>query len=791
MPHRLAYSTQTTSLKADVPENIESLLRRTRILGSLALGAVAVSAAGLLALSMWGEQEVWLARRVSRITRESMTLATDRQTALRGYALSRDPRFLAPEHAARPQLREKLDSLIVLTAAVPSEHRRAVAFRDAITRWERDYGMLLTHGIVAPAALLQRATIDKARFDEVRRAYQGLLRAEELRYEQRVRWSRILRWVTLAALLAEIVGLAMLLAKLARRTERQMRQLGEQQVVLEEQAAELEHSVDQLRVAGDELESANESLRGEMESRMKAQEAAGRAEHRRAEVSARLEHVLESAPLALALHDNACRYERVNLAYTSITGRKPADFVGRMPAEMDVDPDRGAEVQRLIAEVIASGTAVLNLEIETHHEGPESRSWLGSIHPVRLDGVTITGAVAVVVETTEHRRLERQFLQAQKMEAIGQLAGGVAHDFNNLLTAIISYSDLVLDSLPPEDESRQDVGEIRHAAERAAVLTRQLLAVSRQQLVKPQSVRLNDVIHSMESMIRRLLPEDIELRLGLAEDLAPVEADPGQLEQVLLNLAVNARDAMPDGGIINVETANVMLTDVELQHRDGTSVKGGAYVMLSVSDTGIGMDDATQARILEPFFTTKELGRGTGLGLATVYGIVKQSDGFIWVYSEPGHGTVFKIHLPQSSVEHGSDAPAPAAVTRGGSERILLAEDDPIVAAVVRRALERLGYDVLEASDGESALSIFRLESHTIDLVITDIVMPQMSGSALVTELRRIAPDVRVLFMSGYSRDVIERRRIFDLGDAFLEKPFALDTLARKVREALAAAVTR
>jgi diguanylate cyclase (GGDEF)-like protein len=382
------------------------------------------------------------------------------------------------------------------------------------------------------------------------------------------------------------------------------------------------------------------------------------------------------------------------------------------------------------------------------------------------------------------RQSEEQLRQSQKMEAVGRLAGGVAHDFNNLLTAITGYSQLALNGLGDRDPVRKDIEEIRKAADRAASLTHQLLAFSRRQVLEPKVLDLNAVVADMETMLRRLIGEDIDLISILDPAAGQVTADPGQLEQVLLNLAVNARDAMPQGGKLVIETANAELDEAYAARH--VAVRPGPYVMLAVSDTGHGMDAETRARVFEPFFTTKEPGKGTGLGLSTVYGIVKQSGGHIWVYSEPEHGTTFKIYLPR--VEDAAETPVPHAqplTPAGGAETILLVEDDGGVRSLARRVLESKGYRVLEARQGDEALAISAWYDGPIALMLTDLVMPGKGGRELARCFASVRPDMRVLYMSGYTDNAIFQQQVFDPGTAFLSKPFTPDELARKVREVL------
>jgi two-component system cell cycle sensor histidine kinase/response regulator CckA len=403
--------------------------------------------------------------------------------------------------------------------------------------------------------------------------------------------------------------------------------------------------------------------------------------------------------------------------------------------------------------------------------------------------------VVLASDITERKRAEdalhateEQLRQSQKMEAVGKLAGGVAHDFNNLLTAISGHSELSLRRLGADDPLRRNVEVIKSASDRAASLTRQLLAFSRKQVLQPKVIDLNDVVVETNKLLRRLIGEDIDLLTVLEPSLGQIKADPGQITQVLMNLSVNARDAMPRCGKLTIETSNIYI-DEEYARRH-VSVAPGWYVMLAVSDTGCGMDDATQQRIFDPFFTTKEVGKGTGLGLSTVYGIVKQSGGNVWVYSEVGRGTTFKIYLPRTDkvvepleVSGGhDDAPA-------GTETVLLVEDEEIVRDMTHEILRMSGYHVLESSRGSEALAVCERHRGPIHLMLTDVVMPQMSGRELAERLIPLRPEMRVLYMSGYTDDAIVHHGVLDEGMAFIEKPFTPNALARKVRESLDARV--
>jgi hypothetical protein len=406
-----------------------------------------------------------------------------------------------------------------------------------------------------------------------------------------------------------------------------------------------------------------------------------------------------------------------------------------------------------------------------------------AVHEIQYGGQT--AALAVVMDITSRRQLEEQLRQAQKMEAIGMLTGGVAHDFNNLLTIITGYSQLILAKAPPDDPSRHSAEQIVKAAERAGELTGQLLAFSRRRTTQPKPLDLNAVVSSLSTMMRRLIGEDIELRLALGEDLGRVMADAGQIEQVLLNLAVNSRDAMPKGGVLTIETANAT---VERDHRGGIpALKSGAYVLLMVSDTGCGMDEATRAHIFEPFFTTKGAGAGTGLGLFTVAGIVKRSGGAVDVMSSPGRGSCFQVYLPLVERRLLAEPPAVSMAAAHGAETILLVEDEDMVRALVRETLEGKGYHVLEAAGPAQARALADGCPGRIHLLITDVVMPSASGPDLARALLRSRPDMKVLYISGHSERAIQKRGVKSRQVAFLPKPFSPAVLSCKVREVLEA----
>jgi len=509
-------------------------------------------------------------------------------------------------------------------------------------------------------------------------------------------------------------------------------------------------------------------------------EAKGRAALRAAEAG--YETLVEQAPVGIYRSNPEGRFLSANTALVRMLGYESAADLLRLDMARDVYADP-AERQGLVDRDTYSDRQYDDVEATWKRKDGGLLTVQLNVRAVRNAARQVEYYETFVRDVTEQRRLQQQVLQSQKMEAVGRLAGGIAHDFNNLLTVITSYSDLLLEDLGKDDPKRDDVEQVRKAAEGAASLTRQLLAFSRQQVLAPRVVSLNAVVDSLQKILRRVIGEDVELATALAPDLGAVKADVGQLEQVLMNLTVNARDAMPTGGKLTIETANVEHDPAYARAREGAAVS--RFVMLAVTDTGVGMDEATKARIFEPFFTTKEAGKGTGLGLATVYGIVNQSGGFIWVYSEPGNGTSFKIYLPRvDAPAEGVKAAGSVSVPRG-TETVLLVEDAAAVRAVAKQVLQRQGYTVLEAPHGEAALHLAQKHRGPIHLLLTDVVMPVLSGRRLAEQLAPLRPDMKVLYASGYTDDSVVRHGILESGTAYLQKPFTPDSLARKVREVL------
>ncbi len=492
-----------------------------------------------------------------------------------------------------------------------------------------------------------------------------------------------------------------------------------------------------------------------------------------------LETLIDATPGAIVALDTAGRVVTWSKAAERMFGWSEREMLGRCVPFIP-DRDRGEPDEAAVR--ILRGEAMLS-ESQRQRKDGTLIDVLSSAAPIINAQGQVAGSIAVLVDVTERRQLEEQLRQVVKMEGIGRLAGGIAHDFNNLLTVIGGRCHLVLGQLPAEHPIRRDIKIIGESGERAASLTRQLLAFSRSQILQPAVFDLNEMVSDMKTLLERLLREDVDLVLSLDPSIGQVIADRAQLEQVVLILAVNARDAMPEGGEFTLETRNVELDDAYVrQHVDA---RPGSYVVLSVCDSGTGMDAATRARIFEPFFTTKDVGKGRGLGLAAAYGILHQSHGHITVDSEPGKGTTFGIYLPRA----GADASALAATESGappcGTETVLLVEDEPSFRALTRELLEQSGYTVLESEDVQHALRIAEQHEGTIHLLLTDVVMPRMNGRALARAVQEFRPDIRVLYMSGYTDNVIVHQGILDPGTPFLQKSFTPGKLARKVREVL------
>jgi two-component system cell cycle sensor histidine kinase/response regulator CckA len=506
--------------------------------------------------------------------------------------------------------------------------------------------------------------------------------------------------------------------------------------------------------------------------------------HKRVEEAlVRLRKAVDASGEVIFMTDREGIITFINPEFTRLYGYTEAEVVGKVtPRVLKGGTMQPQEYDNFWRTILAK--RVVKGEFVNKTKAGKLVTVESSANPILDEQGKITGFLAIQRDATARKQLEDQLRQAQKMEAIGRLAGGVAHDFNNLLTIISGYGQLILEALPEKDPLRTQLTEVLKASERATSLTRQLLAFGRRQVLAPRVLDLNEVIADTEKMLRRLIGEDVEFVTVPGRELGHVKADPGQIEQVILNLAVNARDAMSEGGRLTIETSNVILDEAYADQH--VSVQPGPYVMLAVSDTGCGMAPETHARLFEPFFTTKEKGKGTGLGLATVYGIVKQSGGYIWVYSELGQGTTFKVYLPkiQETVEV-TPAPLMESPPAGGSETILLVEDDSSVRSLVHAVLESRGYKLLVARNGDDALFLAEQHKGPIHLLLTDVVMPGVSGRELAERLSPFHREMKILFMSGYTDNAIVHHGVLDANVRFLQKPFSPPALANKVRAVL------
>ncbi len=629
-------------------------------------------------------------------------------------------------------------------------------------------------GQVAPDRLA-----GKALFDRVRAKFATFITAEQTMYRERLQRDNIVAVVALLSVLIPVAVMIGVYYAMGRRVVSQASTMLDQQLRLEEQAVELEQQVQ-------EMEIANHDLSAALGDAAVSRATAMREITEREGVMALLDASLSSAPVGFAFYDRDLRFMRINAFAATIAGRPIEEIVGRTIREIVV-PEYAILVEITVRQVLESGEPVIDMRVATDVPpgSGQRRELIANYYPVRTPDGTVIGVGSVFLDITEREQLAEEARQLQKMEAVGRLAGGVAHDFNNLLTVIRSYCDLVLLETTNGRPMREELLEIRGAADRAAALARQLLTFSRKQIVVPRVFDLNEVATALEAMLVRTLPAHVKHTLALASDLGPMKADPGQIEQVLMNLAINAADAMPDGGCLTITTENATLAEDYARHHP--SVTPGEYVMLAVADTGIGMDSRTLARVFEPFFTTKPPGKGTGLGLSTVYGIVQQNGGHIDVDSQVGRGTTFRVYFPRAEEE----ISLPRRISGGRSAdtrhhgTVLVVEDEPSVRASLVRILERQGYIVLAAGHGGEAMRIAASHPAEIDLVISDLMMPEMSGREFVARFSAARPHTRVLFMSGYADDSVHAVGPRDEHQAFIEKPFTVDQITRKVRQVL------
>jgi two-component system, cell cycle sensor histidine kinase and response regulator CckA len=748
-----------------MPETLE-MTRLLRRLIWFSLGALLLVGAtvGGFFLSQGRAQRAFTQKReISRIGRTAAALATDRETGIRGYQLTHDQKSLVPEIIGRARLPGKLDSLAALTSSDSANVRRVQAISTALERWETEFAEPAIRGEVRGDSMLA----GKPQFDQVRAAFDTFLSASEadlLREAARVRSLQILGVALVLAELLAFVGILLFIIR--GRLMRQARELGHQQELLEQQAVELELQMAEMQATTDSLAEREETLR-------KSEE--------RYRYAARVSND--------AIYDwdvTSNRFEW-NEGLQGLFGY-PAEEIGTT-IEWIVSLLHPEDTDRVMGTFYAvfnkGGGSQWKADYRLRRKDGKYANAEGRAYIIRAADGTPKRVIGAISDHTQQQSLEGQLRQSQKMEAIGRLAGGIAHDFNNILTVIRMSSEFLLTDMHESDEKFQDATEIMKASDRASKLTRQLLAFSRHQVLNPTVLNLNEIVSGMDGMVRRVVAENIELVTDLAPDLRSVKADVGQMEQVLLNLVINAADAMPEGGRLSIRTSNTAIdATFSAKHLD---VPPGQYVSLTVTDTGIGMDEETVARIFEPFFTTKGVGKGTGLGLSTVHGIVTQSGGTVWVYSEPALGTTFKIFLPRAE---GTSTPTSTRIVEEPAappnETVLLVEDEEATRVAIHRNLARVGYTVVDAPNGIEALRLADSYPGTIDLLLTDSMMPEMGGAELVKQLRKQRPGISVLMMSGYTEDLAPTGGDGE-NEFFIEKPFNTADLLLAIRSAVRA----
>jgi PAS domain S-box-containing protein len=773
---------------------------------------LAVAAAFYLVQRENQSAQLWVSHTLE-VRSDIQTLRTrveEGETSVLGYLLTRDQAWLAPYQRAQQSLPGELGRLDAAVGDNPLQEARVRRLRTLVTQRLANLEELPLNATAGPALNSELAS-GKSALDAVRQVLDETLAQENRLLLQRQAEAQSVRAKGYAVIVAGVLFapvsavLAMLLftSGVARRIEaldknahrlaegkpvvtartgndeigRLEQSLSEAAALLAAREGELRRSREQLEVRvaerTGELAQANLALEAEVAERR-------RAEENLADLNRRLGAVIDASPLAIIGLDFEGKVQGWSRAAEQLFGWSQSEVLGRLSPIVPEEelPAFFARLENVTRGQLATGEPARR----RRKDGTlaDVRVWTAPLYGGSGD---LRGSIAILADIGEQRRLENQLTQSQKMEAIGRLAGGVAHDFNNVITIVSGYGHMLFDGVKDDPELREAAEEVLKASDRAAALASQLLTFSRRQVLQPDVLDLNVLVRNMERMLGRLIGEDIDLQVVTRPGVGPILADAGRMEQVVMNLVLNARDAMPHGGRLTVETSTVVLD--ENYARTHADVTPGPYAMLAVSDTGTGMDAETRSHIFEPFFTTKERGKGTGLGLSTVYGIVKQHSGDIWVYSEPGQGATFKIYLPQAS---GASAGAAASTDRpvqSGNETVLVVEDEQGVRRLVKDILELYGYRVLEADSGEKALELESGYEKPIHLLLTDVVMPKMSGRDLAQAVTLSRPEIKVLYLSGYTDHVVIDRGVLAAGAPFLQKPFSPEVLARKVREVL------
>jgi PAS domain S-box-containing protein len=780
--------------KTGGPKDLLGGLRTTFILTTAGLLFIALAVVGLHALDRRLLASAYQTRELLKVARQAKIIAMERATAVTGYRATGAESARGSELASRKALADAIDSLVILSADNSSRKDRAAGVKKSVQRWERGYALdVLTPGSRFGTDAVD-ATAGRELFNAVNAALGSVISSEERVYARRVALEDFVQRVSVIGILVMLAFVIVVSATFCYRLGQQARQVIEQQEQLEEQAVELENQAAELeeqavqleeqnelsRKDAENLSNANVTLSGMIHELEQARIASTEAAAERKRTQSLLNFVLESSPVGFGLFDRDYRITMANEAMAVLNDMPVAKLLGKAPRDL-VDPELAGNAEALLQGVIDTGRPVLNVSLSGSiaSDPARKRHYLVNYFPVRRDETEVAGVGVVVLDVTDRKSLEESVRQSQKMEAVGRLAGGVAHDFNNLLTAIRSYSELLMADISPERAEYADVVEIKKAAERASDLTRQLLAFSRQQVLRAEPMDLNACVMGLFPMLTKLVGSSILMETNLDAAVGSVMADQAEIERVIVNLVLNARDAMPRGGTLTIETADVeMDAESAAQHE---AMSPGRYVQLSVGDNGIGMTSEVREKLFEPFFTTKERLSSTGLGLSSIYGIVKQSGGHISVETERLRGTVFRVYLPMAEASLTAVVP-PAVNESGGGERILLVEDDDVVRCVAGRILRKQGFTVVEAENGRIALDRFRAPGFKADLVVTDLAMPEMGGSELASHIRSICPDARILFTSGYTEDRAVRENLIYPGADFLEKPFTPGALVEKAR---------
>jgi len=777
-----------------------SLTAKGVLVVAIPLGALMVAVAVFYNLERqtctardWVEHSVTVRSEI----RQVILLLANAETGISGYLLTRREDFLQPYLAARDALPARLANLKNLLRGNPPQAERLARVRmligGALTSLDASRQDAAEQRVSAGVDRLEQG---QAELQELRRNLSAMVNEEQrllgLRLDEEAQAERRVRLAVFGGGTLGLLGGLSAMLLFTTGIERRVRQLEEAagvvaaggpiagQVTGRDAIAHLGRTLktasELLAARTTELRAAHDELESRVERRTAELRVAGEELHKAHQLQ---QAIVQSSPLAVWTLDLQGKVVSWNPAAEKIFGWTEAEVIG-LP--LPVIPDDQWDEFRLWLDLFRQGESLVAVERKRRRRDGSLVDVSIWTAPLRDTAGDIIGTLAIDSDITEHRILEEQFRQSQKLEAVGQLAGGVAHDFNNLLTIIMGYVEMLIGEAHDRPELVEYAHEIRYSASRASALTAQLLAFSRRQISRPKVLDLNEVVTHSAKLLRRVIGEDIEIDMRLAPDLGRVKADPIHIDQVIMNLVVNARDAMGEGGRLTIETANVTLDELYPGRHMG--VQPGTYTMLAVSDTGVGMAPEVRSRVFEPFFTTKEAGRGTGLGLSIVYGIVKQNNGEIMVYSEPGNGTTFKIYLPMVEVAAEMAADGRVEDLRG-SETLLACEDEERIRKLVRTMLALQGYVVLDADGPQEAVRLAGEHQGPIDLLVTDIVMPRMSGFELARTLRESRPAMRVLYMSGYTDVRVSSSWLLDPGTPFLHKPFTASSLAQKVREAL------